>query len=166
MYAVALGLAACLWTAPPESEVPKLSGERTATAKQLVLLRDLEVQVGVYYLAPQNWRHDIQRDVIYLQSPQPGTKVARATAIAVWTFELAPASQRPTEVPDVRGKPLQEAVRILEQAGLAPMNAAATDKATLVADQFPRPGSLAYPGTSAYLTVGSGNAAGSSPSLP
>jgi beta-lactam-binding protein with PASTA domain len=163
MCAVELVLVCFLLTAPRDSEVPKLTGERVAIAKQIVQLRDLKLQVGVFYLSPKNWRQDIKRDVIYLQSPQPGTKVSEGTTVAAWMFEAAQPTQTPTEVPDVRGKPIQEALSVLKQAGFIAMNATESGDSARVVDQFPRAGNFAYAGTSVYLTTGNGGPVTASP---
>jgi len=147
-----LALGAGLLVGAEGRAVPKLVGERTEIASQLAVLADLKTQSGIYYIAPQNWRNDIKPAVVYLQTPQPGTQVPAGSTVGVWTFVRAAEDGRILDVPDLRGKPVEEATRALTDLELKPFGLPESTMGLQVVDQYPTPGAKVYAGTSVLLT--------------
>lgn len=150
--------------------IPRAKGRRALLAKQLVELSDLRYSQGVFYIAPKNWRAEIRPDVIYLQTPQPGSKLATGGTVACWTFAKATESQSVIQMPNLRGKSVAEAKRQIEELrlrlvksrplGTATKSDSDTENDTqrdsspqTVHDHYPRPGQNIYEGTSVFLLL-------------
>jgi beta-lactam-binding protein with PASTA domain len=123
-------------------------------SSQLLTLAGLEGSTGVFYIAPQNWRSDIRADVVYLQSPQPGTRIPRGTFVATWKFARAEEGTPIIDVPDLRGLAVAEASKRAEAAGLRAMHKPlpSTSAGAVVVDHFPAAGANAIAGSSIFFT--------------
>ncbi|MFO0868703.1 MAG: PASTA domain-containing protein [Pirellulales bacterium] len=135
---------------------PRITGQRTALARQLARLTDLEYCQGTFLLGPGQWRPSIRPDIVYLQTPAPRLPLERGQLVAAWTFELALPGQSPIATPDVVGMPVEEAEQRLSTAGLQIMNPRPAAGSTTrprgrVQEQYPRAGQSVFPRTSVFL---------------
>jgi beta-lactam-binding protein with PASTA domain len=138
-------------------KVPTLRGQQSEIARQTLRLVGLRAHAGTYYIASQNWRSDIGRSVVQMQTPQPGALMPEGGTVAFWTFAEAPKNAKVVKTPDVRKLPPKRALQTLADSGLAPMRMRGesefkTDGA-IVLDQYPRPGQPVFEGTSVHLRI-------------
>lgn len=142
-----------------EIVVPTLKGERVSVARQIARIADFELATGVFYISPENWRDDLQGDVIYLQSPAPETRVADQSVMACWVFRQAKADQKIVPMPDLTKSTVKEALSKIQELELELVKRSdskqpnAEHDAALVVEQYPRAGQKVYVGTSVYLTT-------------
>jgi beta-lactam-binding protein with PASTA domain len=141
---------ACCNTAEPPA--PKFVGQSLDSAKQLARLANAELLVGVYFIADENWRDDLRPDVVYLQTPQPGTSIAGSRA-AVWLFRKAKPDRPKQVMPDVVGKTYEDALRELEAAQLPLLEKNEVANDAIVRHQYPRAGRTVFQGTSVLLNM-------------
>jgi beta-lactam-binding protein with PASTA domain len=126
---------------PPRPElvlVPDLRQQPLPEARQLTMSARLELRVRGRIPA------DDTRALVVSQRPEPGTRVAVQSAVLV---ELGPAM---LAVPDLRTHPLDEARRLVSQAGfeLAIMGEAPSNESRAkVIEQAPQPGARAAAGS-------------------
>lgn len=94
---------------PERYQVPSIVGSTREQA---------EAQLGELTLVPgevsRTFSEDVAKDLIISQNPEPGTEVKRGAEVS---FVISDGRQ-PIEVPDVTGRPADEAVDAIEQAGL------------------------------------------------
>jgi hypothetical protein len=139
------------------TQVPSLKGQRLSLALQMLRVSDLQGASGVFYIAPQNWRDDIEPGMVYMQTPQPGTPVPEGTVVAYWTFERAGKDQAVLSMPNLQGAPAEEAKMKLGKLGLpltkGTIGPPAGDKAGVVDDQYPRAGQAIYKETAVFLRL-------------
>jgi len=145
-------LAAMVADTGPSVEMPSLDGEPMQRARQLVELRSLDLAEGVYYISAENWRADIKPQTIYLQSPRSGTVIAQGAEVAAWRFERASGEQLILQTPDFVGETWEATLRAIGSSELHLMNAATTaDMNDVITDQYPKPGTKVYSGTSIFF---------------
>jgi len=126
---------------PPRPElvlVPDLRQQPLPEARQLTLSARLELRVRGQVPA------DETRALVVSQRPEPGTRVAVRSAVLA---ELGPAM---LAVPDLRTRPLDEARRLVSQAGfeLAIMGEAPSNESRAkIIEQAPQPGARAQAGS-------------------
>lgn len=143
--------------------VPSVVGKRPEIARQILRMAELDSVCGVFYIAPQNWRPDIKPNVIYMQSPQAKAVLGEGKTVACWSFVRASEHQDVVEMPDLRGKTVDEAATTIVEVGLRlianrsirPRNTAGdADAHVMVIDQYPRPRQSVLKGTSVFLRLG------------
>lgn len=149
--AYGLVLASALGAAPRLVRTPKLTGLRSDPAQQTARLQGFTALIGRMYVSPENWRDDLEPDVVYLQTPQPDQFAAAGGEIACWTLRQAEADQPRAKTPDVRGLDLAAAVERLQAADLTAL--AGAGAAGRAIDQYPPAGRTAYAGTAVYLRL-------------
>jgi serine/threonine-protein kinase len=98
-----------------------------------------------------------ERNTVTAQSPSPGTAVAPGTAAAVVTLQVATGQ---VAVPDVTGKPREEALRMLYSAGFTvPVVRERKDNRVAAGNAvatLPEAGRVAARGSGVELTLSSG----------
>jgi beta-lactam-binding protein with PASTA domain len=129
---------------------------------QMLRLAELRAVHGVFYIAPHNWRDDMNSQTIFMQTPQPNIPLPQGSVVACWAAEQAPAGQAVVKMPDLRGRTRQDAVEalrpmklpVMEDTGDRRQEAPGKAAEVCVVDQYPRPGQSIYVGTSVFLQVG------------
>jgi eukaryotic-like serine/threonine-protein kinase len=105
----------------------------------------------------QQQQSDTAQGKVFDTNPKPGTTVRSASTVVL----LVSTGPAPVQVPDVRGKDVNQAQSILTQAGLTPAVTQAnsdTVAANTVIDQSPAATTQAAKGSTVNLTVSSGKA--------
>lgn len=134
--------------------VPNLKGKRVTVAKQLLRLREFQAAIGVFYIAPNNWRDDIKPDIVCMQTPQPNSLVPEDITVASWVFVRALDDQELIRTPNIRGLDIDIARKKLADVGLSSVDAipmSGRSSGLIVKDQYPRAGQPVYEGTSVFL---------------
>jgi beta-lactam-binding protein with PASTA domain len=140
---------------PAVRRVPRLVGLLAADARQRIRLAEFRESEGVFYIAPQNWRDEIDPAAVSMQTPRPGTAVPPGTSVGVWRFVRAAPGQKTLKTPALRGKRWSEARTLIAGAGLRPAEGPAIRDLRdddLVADQYPRPDQPVYERTSVLVS--------------
>jgi|GEM_PF-5224492 len=136
--------------------VPRLVGLPATEARQRLRLAELRWAEGVFFLAPKNWRDEIDPAVIGLQAPQAGKRVSAGASVGCWRFAQAAFQQKILKTPNLLGKRWTEARDLIIQAGLRPAEGPAIRDLRdddIVADQYPRPDQSVYERTSVLVSV-------------
>ncbi len=137
--------------------LPSVAGLRSEIAVQVLKLAGYNPVVGVFYIAPHNWRDDIRPGVIYLQAPSAGTGCEGGATVGLWTFRKGKAEQAAVSVPDVLGLESELAVEKLTQAGLVSMSDSRLPAAPSQVEirnvkwQYPSANQKVLPGTTVCL---------------
>lgn len=138
---------------PPTVEIPNLSGQNTSQASSMLGNRGLKL--GAQNKASSEM---VPEGEILRQSPGAGTKAKQGSSVNI-TFSLGPEKKATTAVPDISGKSLEEAGRVLSSVGLV-LEGSRTQKsskrARMVISTDPPGGSEVDLGTSVIPIVSSG----------
>ncbi|GLW63053.1 serine/threonine protein kinase [Actinomadura rubrobrunea] len=150
----AVVLAWSIWyqTSGQYDHVPdRIIGMRLADARQMLADAGLQVRV-----APAEYSDRVDKGEIAATDPAPGARVAKGE-----TVTLTPSKGRvPREVPDVRGRPLEEAKRMLRDKGFQPGRESSTPSQSVpkgsVVRTVPAAGQRQSPDEPVQLVVSSG----------
>jgi serine/threonine-protein kinase len=103
----AVGIGAYLLLAPTKQAVPDVVGLRSDAAS--ATLRNEGFKVDQQLVASER-----REDTVISSDPQPGTQATEGSTITI----VVSSGPGETEIPEVRGKPREQAERLLERAGL------------------------------------------------
>jgi len=146
---IAAAIAAFLLLRPEQRTVPDVVGDRSATASQILQNRGFEVNIETVI------NPDVPRDRVATQRPRPGDRAEEGSTVTI----IVSAGPGEAAVPQVNGKPRDEAERALTDAGFK------VDVTTAFSDEVPRnrvisssppEGTTAERGTTVRLTVSKG----------
>jgi beta-lactam-binding protein with PASTA domain len=127
--------------------IPDLRGRTVNEAARILA----EIRVGVGTVREQIVGN-ARPGTIVDQNPAPGAPAAAGTAVDL----LVAAQEQPSVVPDLTGRPLEQALPLIERAGLAPgaiVPRASGQPAGLVIEQSLIPGARVARGTAIDLAV-------------
>jgi serine/threonine-protein kinase len=134
----------------PKVTVPQVVGDPEQTARVKLSQAGLRVEVT------REASDSAAKDEVIAQDPNAGTEVAKDSTVTL-TVSAGPAA---VEVPDLRGKTLDEARQLLSDIGLAVGKVTKTNSPDVAEDEVistdPAGGAQAAPGTKVNLEVGSG----------
>ncbi|MFC7733051.1 Stk1 family PASTA domain-containing Ser/Thr kinase [Actinomadura keratinilytica] len=150
----AVVLAWSVWyqTSGQYDHVPdRLIGMTVADARQALAAAGLQARIG-----PEEYSDRVDKGEIAKTDPAPGTRIAKGE-----TVTLTPSKGRvPREVPDVRGRTLEEAKRILRDKGLQPGRESSTPSQTVAKGRVvrtnPAGGEKQSPDVPVQIVVSSG----------
>jgi serine/threonine-protein kinase len=136
---------------PERYAVPKLVGTQANTAGSALEAEHLSLGA-----AEQAWSETVPTGVVISQQPEAGTSVKPGAVVRIAVSK----GRAPIKVPDVRNKTLDEATRLLTEAGLTVKRApddVNSDTAPVgsVASQTPDKGTL-FRGDAVTLTISKG----------
>gem|GEM_PF-4494606 len=137
--------------------VPDLRGEPIDRAVQLGLLSGRKVEVGFWPIPRALWRVELDPRRVGVQFPQPGANgrggstVADHATIGVWRFVPAESQAASVVVPNLMGRPWDQARAEASRVGLAPFGPLPVSSQAKVVAQYPRPGLTVVEGVSILL---------------
>jgi len=141
--------------ASAQTTVPDLKGKPLDTVRQMIRLQDVSFCEGIFYIAGKHWRDDIRPNVVYMQTPRPGTVIPSQATIACWTFRKATPEMEAVRMPDLRNLAPSEVAEKLTRYRMPIMRGSKTSATTegVVVDQYPRPNQPTYMGASVFLIL-------------